>query len=104
MPTWSEESITAALHLLVFIGLIVAAQEYTLGLSVVPLVYMMVHRSSGLGGMGGEGLSNPSLAKASKLNTCMPSASVSCMTGTLITNYVMLHALFEWKTDPQLED
>ena len=49
-----------------------------MGLSVVPLVYMMVHRSSGLGGMGGEGFSDPSLAKASKLNTLMPKASVSC--------------------------
>ncbi len=50
----------------------------TLGLSVVPLVYMMVHRSSGLGGMGSEGFSCPSFAKASKLNTLMPKASVSC--------------------------
>jgi hypothetical protein len=50
----------------------------TLGLSVVPLVYMMVHRSSGLGGMGSEGFSCPSFAKASKLKTFMPKASASC--------------------------
>ncbi len=50
----------------------------TLGLSVVPLVYMMVHRSSGLGGMGLEGFSCPSFTKASKLNTLVPKASVSC--------------------------
>ena len=49
-----------------------------MGLSVVPLVYMMVHRSSGWGGFAGEGFCDPNCSKASKLNTLMPRDSVSC--------------------------
>src|SRR4051812_8403582 len=38
-----------------------------LGVPVEPDVYMMQHRSSGLGGTGSAGFSSPSLARASTL-------------------------------------
>lgn len=49
----------------------------TLGLPVVPLVYMMVHRSWGLGGMGSAGCFLPSSMKSSQV--CNSSPAFSCM-------------------------
>ena len=51
----------------------------TLGLPVVPLVYMMVHRSWGLGGMGSAGCFLPSPMKSSQVYTFSPAfSSMSC--------------------------
>ena len=60
------------------------------GVSVVPLVYMMVHRSSGLGGTGGAGLEAPSLAKSQNANALIPKEVVSCIGGHQKLNHQVL--------------
>ena len=44
---------------------------------MVPEVYMIVHRSSGLGGMGAAGLARPSSRNSSNEWTAMPRALVA---------------------------
>ena len=51
----------------------------TLGSPVVPLVYMMVHRSSGLGGTGGAGAPRPSARNCSHEYALMPACSATCI-------------------------
>ena len=50
----------------------------TLGSPVVPLVYMMVHRSLGAGGDGAAGLAAPSARNASHVCAVIPASLHAC--------------------------
>lgn len=74
-----------------------AFRSATLGSPVVPLVYMMVHRSSGLGGTAGAGEPFPSARNCSHEHAFTPAASAACAVQTFYSSqsYSSVFFIFE---------